>query len=98
MAGAVPAALCRVLALVAVRFDIAAFVEILARGLVLRAHSALADAWKRLTEAFGPVDPRSIEIEIRPARIRSRALPGQRDPSRVVPMARPMEIQSLDAC
>jgi hypothetical protein len=61
-------------------------------------HATLADAWKRLTEAFGPVDPRSIEIEIRPARIRSRALPGHRDPSRVVPMARPMEIQSLDAC
>jgi hypothetical protein len=60
--------------------------------------ATLADAWKRLTEAFGPVDPRSIEIEIRPARIRSRALPGHRDPSRVVPMARPMEIQSLDAC
>ena len=35
--------------------------------------ATLADAWMRLTEAFGAVDPRSIEIEIRPPRPRRPA-------------------------
>jgi hypothetical protein len=61
--------------------------------------ATLGDAWARLTAAFGPIDPRTIEIEIRPARIRrSAARSRHRDPERVVPMARRLEIQSLDAC
>ena len=54
--------------------------------------ATLADAWKRLTAAFGAVDPRTIEIEIRPARTRRPAASSGRDPARVVPMARPLEI------
>ena len=51
--------------------------------------ATLADAWMRLTEAFGAVDPRTIEIEIRPPRPRRPAgRCGHRDPARVVPMAR----------
>lgn len=57
--------------------------------------ATLADAWERLTAAFGAVDPTSIEIEIRPR----RPLPSVRrgDCGRVL-RGRWPDIRSLDAC
>ena len=57
--------------------------------------ATLADAWERLTAAFGTIDPCSIEIEIRPR----RPLPSVRrcECGRVVKGRWP-EVQSLDAC
>lgn len=37
---------------------------------IAEAAATMADAWARLSDRFGPVDPRSIEIEIRYAHLR----------------------------
>lgn len=59
------------------------------------AEATLADAWARLTAAFGTVDPASIEIEIR----RRQAMPRVRrcECGRVLEGRWP-DIRSLDAC
>jgi hypothetical protein len=56
--------------------------------------ATLADAWQRLTAAFGAIDPSSIEIEIR----QRRAPPPARrcDCGRVLPGRWP-DVRSLDA-
>jgi hypothetical protein len=56
--------------------------------------ATLADAWQRLTAAFGAIDPSSIEIEIR----QRRAPPPARrcDCGRVLPGRWP-DIRTLDA-
>lgn len=56
--------------------------------------ATLEDAWRRLSAAFGAIDPRSIEIEIRPRRLPPPA-GRQRSECRVLPMR---WVQSLDAC
>jgi len=56
--------------------------------------ATLEDAWRRLTAAFGPIDPRSIEIEIRP-----RRLPPPARRRRCECLVLPIRwVQSLDAC
>ncbi len=57
--------------------------------------ATLADAWERLTAAFGPVDPRSIEIEIRPRPLLPARKLRRGGSSRIVPLRGPL--QSLDA-
>ena len=57
--------------------------------------ATLADAWERLTAAFGEIDPASIEIEIRSR----RAAPAARscDCGRILKGRWP-DVRSLDAC
>ena len=57
--------------------------------------ATLADAWERLTAAFGEIDPESIEIEIRPRRVVAVARPC--DCGRVLNGRWP-DVRSLDAC
>ena len=60
--------------------------------------ATLADAWTRLTAAFGAVDPSSIEIEIRPRRLPAPTRLRSSECGRVFALTRPPEVQSLDAC
>ena len=59
--------------------------------------ATLDDAWRRLTDVFGEIDPKTIEIEIRPRRSMDgdlrRACCG-----RVLPFRAWYPVTSLDAC
>ena len=57
--------------------------------------ATLADAWERLTAAFGEIDPSSIEIEVRLRRVAPAARRG--DCGRVL-QGRWPDVRSLDAC
>ena len=57
--------------------------------------ATLADAWERLTAAFGEIDPSSIEIEVRSRRVGPAAR--SCDCGRIL-QGRWPDVRSLDAC